>query len=47
MYPLIEHPNITRCLRTGYPDRGYEEEVEEYDEDALYDERMERDYGFE
>ena len=47
MYPILEHPDITRCLRTGYPDRGYEEETEEYDEDALYEEQREAAYGME
>lgn len=37
MYPVLEHPAITRALRTGYPDRPIED-VEEFDEDALYEE---------
>ncbi len=39
---MLEHPEITRALRTGYPSWMQErEEPEEYDEDALYDERRE------
>jgi hypothetical protein len=42
MYQILEHPEITRCLRTGYPSWMQEgDEPEEYDEDAAYDERRE------
>ena len=44
MYPLLEHPAITRVLRTGYPDRPIED-LEEFDEDALYEERREEADG--
>ena len=48
MYPLIEHPEVTRCLRTGYPSWMQEEDrKEEYDEDAIYDERREAEHGLE
>ena len=47
MYPILEHPDITRALRTGYPDGGREEPAEEYDEDAAYEERREDSYGWE
>lgn len=44
MYPVLEHPEVTCALRTGYPSRmqedGYEEE---YDEDAAYEERRYRE----
>ena len=48
MYPVLEHPEITCALRTGYPSwmqEGCQEE--EYDEDALYEERRESEYGLE
>lgn len=47
MYPLIEHPEITWALRTGYPSWMQEEEEPEYDEDALYEERRDEEYGWE
>lgn len=49
MYPVLEHPEITRCLRTGYPSWMQEgDEPEEFDEDAAYDERREEAlYGLE
>lgn len=44
MYPMIEHSEISYCLRTGYPSWMQEGETqEEYDEDAIYDERREAD----
>ena len=47
MYPL-EHPDITCALRTGYPSWMQQRDQEEdYDEDALYDERMEDVYEWE
>ena len=49
MYRDLEHPEITRCLRTGYPS-WMEPDEEEYDQaayeaycDALYEEGRERD----
>ncbi len=47
MYPLIEHPDITWALRTGYPSWMQDKEETEYDEDAIYEERMEAEYGWE
>lgn len=42
MWGFPEHPEIECCLRTGYPSWMQEgDEPEEYDEDALYDERRE------
>lgn len=46
MYPVLEHPDITRTLRTGYPGKNMEE-TEEFDEDALYEEQREVAYGWE
>ena len=43
MYRDLEHPEISRCLRTGYPSWKQESEEEDHDEDSLYDERRERD----
>ena len=42
MYRDLEHPEITRCLRTGYPSWMNPEE-EEYDQDA-YEEYCDRCY---
>lgn len=49
MYRDLEHPEITRCRRTGYPS-WMEPDEEEYDQgayeaycDALYEERRERE----
>lgn len=39
MYPIYEHPDITRCLRTGYPYPMEDDDREEFDEDAAYEER--------
>jgi hypothetical protein len=47
MYPILEHPDITRALRTGYPDREHEDTQEEFDEDALYEEQREAAYDWE
>ena len=48
----LEHPEITRCLRTGYPSRMVPEE-EEFDQDAYeaycdrcYEEQKEAEYGW-
>lgn len=47
MYPMLEHPEVSCCLRTGYPSWMQEKEVPEYDEDAIYDEQREDRYGLE
>lgn len=39
MYPMLEHPDITCALRTGYPSCIQEGDHEEFDEDAAYEER--------
>lgn len=39
--PMIEHPEIGHIERTGYP--SWMQEAPEYDEDAAYDERRERE----
>ena len=36
MYPMIEHPDITRALRTGYPS-WEEDEVLNDEDDEDYD----------
>ena len=37
---MLQHPEITWVERTGYPSwMQEEEEYEEYDEDALFEER--------
>ena len=36
---VLEHPEITWALRTGYPSWMQERDEPEYDEDALYEER--------
>lgn len=46
MYPMLEHPEIGWALRTGYPSWMQEEDQEEFDEDALYEERREAEYGW-
>lgn len=45
MYGILEHPEIGWCQRTGYPSWMQEdnEQDNEYDEDALYEERRERE----
>lgn len=43
---MLEHPEIECALRTGYPSWMQETEDEEYDEDALYEERREAEYGW-
>ena len=43
MYPILEDPEIGWIERTGYPSWMQEEDLEEIDEDALYDERKEAD----
>ena len=40
---MLEHPEIGWIQRTGYPSWMQEMEDPEYDEDALYDERRERE----
>ena len=46
MHEMLEHPEIECCLRTGYPSYMQEDDREEYDEDALYEERREAEYGW-
>ena len=42
MYPMLQHPEIDWIERTGYPSWMQEEEsCEEYDEDAIFEERRE------
>lgn len=43
---MLEHPEIGWIERTGYPSWMQEREPEEYDEDALYEERRETEYGW-
>ena len=43
MFRDLEHPEVTMALRTGYPSWMQERDDCEYDEDALYEERRERD----
>ena len=43
MYRDLEHPEITCALRTGYPSWMQENEEYEVDEDALYEERRDRE----
>lgn len=48
MYPMLEHPEIGWIERTGYPSWMQEDDhKEEYDEDALFEERREAEYGWE
>lgn len=46
MYPMLEHPQIGWALRTGYPSWMQEGDQEEIDEDALYEEQREAEYGW-
>lgn len=39
----LQHPEIDWIERTGYPSWMQEREGPEYDEDALYEERRERE----
>ena len=44
MYPVLEHPEIGHIERTGYPSwMADEADQEQYDEDAAYEERRERE----
>ena len=43
MRQLPDHPEIECALRTGYPSWMQEREEYEEDEDALYEERRERE----
>lgn len=44
---MLQHPEIDWIERTGYPSWMQEDDhEEEYDEDALYDERREANYGW-
>lgn len=47
MYQLLEHPEISNALRTGYPSWMQEgEDREEFDEDAAYEDRREAEHGW-
>ena len=37
MYPMIEHPDITRALRTGYPSLEEDEVLNDEDDEYDYD----------
>lgn len=37
MYPMIEHPDITHALRTGYPSWMQEDEVLNDEDDEDYE----------
>lgn len=43
MRNMLEHPDVTCALRTGYPSwmQDTEDNCEEVDEDALYEEKRE------
>lgn len=43
---MLEHPEIGWIERTGYPSWMQEDDQEEFDEDALYEERREADHGW-
>lgn len=43
---MLEHPEIGWIERTGYPSWMQEDDQEEFDEDALYEERREEDHGW-
>lgn len=54
MYHILEHPDITSALRTGYPSYVRDLDVDDdecedeyldgyYNEDTLYEERRERE----
>lgn len=44
---MLQHPEIDWIERTGYPSWMQEDDhEEEYDEDALYEERREANYGW-
>ena len=43
MYRCLQHPEIDWIERTGYPSWMQDREEYEEDEDALYDERRERE----
>lgn len=40
---MLEHYEISRAERTGYPSWMQEEEYPDFDEDAAYEERRDRD----
>lgn len=45
---MLQHPEIDWIERTGYPSWMQEnDQVEEPDEDALYEEQREDEYGWE
>lgn len=41
MREMLEHPDITCAIRTGYPSWMQEGDREEIDEDAIYEEQRE------
>lgn len=43
---MLQHPEIDWIERTGYPSWMQEREDPEVDEDALYEERREAEYGW-
>ena len=43
---LLDHPEVECALRTGYPSWMEDGPCEEFDEDALYDERREAEHGW-
>ena len=43
MYNIPDHPDIESALRTGYPRSYGHRSCDDYDEDAAYDERRERE----
>ena len=47
MHEMLEHPDITSALRTGYPSWMQDEEDQEgCDEDALYEEKRDAAQGW-
>lgn len=37
MYPMLEHPEISHCERTGYPSWIHDWEEDGDEDDSLYD----------
>ena len=46
MYKDLQHPEITKIERTGYPSWMQEGDEPEVDEDAAYEERREAEFGW-
>ena len=46
MYKELQHPEITKIERTGYPSWMQEGDEPEVDEDAAYEERREAELGW-